>query len=105
MDAVKKIRIGDNEYTVTMFSPMKAFEFFNGFMSANEKGENTSSHKKAAIGQCLDPMLRPLSKAANFEQWFAENPEDMFPLANAALEALIAPFLPNRDGTTGTVKS
>jgi hypothetical protein len=104
MDAVKKLKINNREYTVNMMPPMAVLEFFHNLMAATQRGDSKAPFIKAAITHCLDPMMRSLDKTENFEQCFAEHPDDMFPLGNAALDALIAPFLPSPDATKPTAK-
>lgn len=99
MDAVKKITIGDNEYTVKMFDPMTAFEFCHSYTHARKTGASTAAIGKQAFGQCLDPMMRSLGDPTHFQTWFAQHPEDMLALESEAVNALIDPFLPNSDAT------
>lgn len=102
MEAAKKVRIGDNEYTVKMFDPMTAFEFFHDMVEAQETKRSLSPLAKRAFAQCLDPNLRALGDQANFQAWFSQYPEDMIELERKAMEVLVAPFVRNRKDISAT---
>ncbi|MDR1534725.1 MAG: hypothetical protein LBU64_06440 [Planctomycetota bacterium] len=99
MDAVRKIEVNGREYTVRMFSPIQAHEYYWGREMAVRRGDSLEPLYRRAIGQCLDSLLRPLSEAGNFLQCFSDHPEDLFPLGARAEDALIAPFLAKADAT------
>lgn len=104
MDAVKKIDVNGREYTVRMFSPIRAHGFYHDLMAVQEKGESIAEFDRIAIGQCLDPMMRPLDETGNFETCFSEHPEDMIILGVKARNELIVPFLPKKPDTKPTRK-
>lgn len=104
MDAMQKVKIGANEYTVKMFDPMTAFDFFHELAEAKENKRNLGPMARKAMGQCLDPMMRDLGDSANFQTWFSQHPEDMIELERKAMDLLIGPFVKNRQGTSKTAK-
>jgi hypothetical protein len=103
MEGSSKVTVNGREYTVRMFSPIQAHEYWHSRLAAEKRTESLDSFYRTAIGQCLDSIMRPLSEAANFLQCFSEHPEDLFPLGRLAEDALLLPFLsnPNATGKTG----
>ena len=99
MDATKKVEVNGREYTVRMFSPVQAHEYYWSRLAAAGRGDSLEPFYRRSVGQCLDCLLRPLSEAGNFQQCFSDHPEDMFPLAALAEDALLAPFLVKADAT------
>lgn len=104
MDAVQKVKIGANEYTVKMFDPMTAFTFFHELREAEDNRRNKAYLYKQALAQCMTPMMRDLSDEAVFQEWFAQHPEDMLEIQEKAIEVLTAPFLKNLKAIKKTVK-
>ena len=105
MEPISKVMVNGREYTVTMFDPITAFDFFHNLAEAQASGKSIKDLAKKAIGQCSDPMARDLSDPDNFKKCFSEHPEDMLPLETAALDAVTAPFMKNPKGTIKTAKS
>lgn len=105
MDAVTKIKVNDREYTVHMFDPMTAFDFFHALSEARMSGKGMAPLARRAIGQCRDAMMKDLSEEANFTACFSQYPEDMIPLQKEALEALTSPFMKGSSVTTKTVNN
>lgn len=104
MEAVKKVKIGANEYTVKMFDPMTAFEYFHDYADARENRRSLAPLARKAFAQCLDPMMKPLGDEANFQAWFSQHPEDMLELENRAMDALTDPFARKRENTSKSGK-
>lgn len=105
MGTVQKFKIGDNEYTITMFDPISAFEFLHDHAEVRENKRSLGPLGKRAFAQCLDPMLRPLGVPENFQAWFSQHPGDMMHLERMAMEALMSPFVSSGSDTGGTAKS
>lgn len=104
MEAVQKVKIGANEYTVKMFDPMSAFDFFHDMADAKENKRSLAPLAKRAFAQCLTPMMRELSDETVFQEWFSQHPEDMLELERKAMELLSAPFARSSGGTSKTAK-
>lgn len=94
MEMMKKVKVGDNEYTVKMFDPITGFDFCHTYSQVRSSGASLAVLGRQALGQCLDPMLRSLGDSSNFQAYFSEYPEDMLVLEMEAINALIDPFLP-----------
>jgi hypothetical protein len=116
MDAVKKIQVNGREYALKYLPPVKAYEYWFKYFGTidphldkvrkvRETIELENEIKIFAIRQCLDPMLKELSDAGNFDACFSAHPEDLIPLGNIASGELIALFLKKNGGTTPTAKS
>ena len=104
MDAVQKVKIDANEYTVKMFDPMTAFDFFHELSDAKENRRSLAPLAKRAFAQCLTPMMRDLGDEAAFQEWFSQHPEDMLALEQKAMEVLVGPFVKSRSDTSKTAK-
>lgn len=102
MDIQRKISLEDREYTLIMFSPTQAHEFFWGLAAAESRRENLAPFMRRALEQCRDPMMRRLNQPGHFEQWFSEHPEDLVALAVLAKEALVEAFFPKAPATGKT---
>lgn len=105
MEGFKKIDVNGREYTLIMMSPTQAHDYFYDLTAAEERKESIARFDKMAIGQCSDPMMRPLKDAGNFEQCFSDHPEDMLLLGRRARDELILPFLPKKPDTKPPAKS
>lgn len=104
MEAVQKVKVGANEYTVRMFDPLAAFDFFHEMADAQANKRSLTPLAKRAFAQCLTPMMRELGDETVFQEWFSQHPEDMLELERKAMEALSAPFAKSSSGTAKTAK-
>ena len=105
MEGSTKVAVNGREYTVRMFSPVQAHEYWHDRVAAEKRKDSLNPFYRQVLGQCLDSLMRPLSEAANFQQCFSEHPEDMLVLANQAEDALLLPFLPKSSDTEKTGKN
>lgn len=101
-----KVTVNGRAYSVNMFDPMTAFDFFINLQNARENLRPTNHLGRQAIGQCRTPdMGKELSNDSVFQEHFSLHPEDMLPLMRAAMDALCAPFAKKRENTLENGKS
>lgn len=94
----KEVVVNGRRYIVNPFNPIDCYNFDWEFKLAQRFG-GSSDLGLRVFKQCMDDMARNLGDPENFQKWFSEHPEDMFPLEEKAIEALISPF-PKKERNT-----